>query len=62
MITLTFEWHLIILIAIIVALIIWCFTLSDEESMLGSQRQWGCFSSIVVVIIVIAIYGGIFWW
>ena len=42
--------------------IIWVFTLDDTEGFLGSSQTWGCLAFIIIAVLAIAIYGGIFWW
>lgn len=62
MIEITISWHCALLFIALAIGIIWVFTLDDTEGFLGSSQTWGCFVFIIIAVIAIAIYGGIFWW
>lgn len=55
----TIRWHLLILIVIIAGL--FTFTRDDDEEYLTSRDLWKTLSLILTIILVL-IYGGIFWW
>lgn len=62
MIMITFEWHLLIYIAINLILFIWAITRDDYDGFLGSDRTWAMLFFFIVLIISTSVYGGIFWW
>lgn len=62
MIEIKVSWHLLLLIIALVAGIIWVFSLDDSSTIMGSQRDWGCLVYVIIAIIALAVYGGIFWW
>lgn len=62
MIEIKVSWHLLLLIIALVAGIIWVCTLDDSSSVMGSDRGWGCLFFVIIAIIALAVYGGIFWW
>ena len=56
----TISWSFIILIVIIAGL--WIFTLTrDDYGDFSDRDLWGVLSLILTIILII-IYGGIFWW
>ena len=57
----TISWHLLILIVIIVGLWIFTFTRDDSGQYFSSRDLWVVIS-LILTIILILIYGGIFWW
>ena len=57
----TIHWHLLILIVIIAGLWIFTFTRDDDGEYLTSRDLWETLS-LILTIILILIYGGIFWW
>jgi len=57
----TISWHLLMLIVIIAGLWIFTFTRDDYGQYFSSRDLWTTIS-IVLTIILILIYGGIFWW
>lgn len=57
----TIRWHLLILIVIIAGLWIFTFTRDDDGEYLTSRDLWKTLS-LILTIILILIYGGIFWW
>ena len=57
----TIRWHLLMLIVIIAGLWIFTFTRDDSGQYFSSRDLWSTLS-IVLTIILILIYGGIFWW
>ena len=62
MIEIKVSWHLLLLIIALVAGIIWVFTLDDSSTIMGSERGGGCLFFVIIAIIALAVYGGIFWW
>ena len=57
----TISWHLLMLIVIIAGLWIFTFTRDDSGQNFSSRDLWSTLS-VVLTIILILIYGGIFWW
>ena len=57
----TISWPLLMLIVIIAGLWIFTFTRDDSGQYFSSRDLWTTIS-IVLTIILILIYGGIFWW
>lgn len=57
----TISWHLLMLIVIIAGLWIFTFTRDNHGSYFSSRDLWSMLS-VVLTIILIIIYGGIFWW
>ena len=57
----TISWHLFMFIVIIAGLWIFTFTRDDCGQYATSRDLWLTLS-IVLTIILILIYGGIFWW
>ena len=57
----TISWHLLMFIIIIAGLWIFTFT-RDDRGQYGTSRDLWTTISIVLTIILILIYGGIFWW
>ena len=56
----TISWSFLILIIIIAGL--WVFTLTrDDYGDFSDRDLWGVLSLILTIILII-IYGGIFWW
>lgn len=53
----TITWHVLLLIVIIVALLIFAFTRDNSNE--GCVEFW---LSLLIAFIIILIYGGIFWW
>lgn len=58
----TISWHLLLLIVIALIGFGYVMTLDDKDSMLGSERYWGCFVYFFLLAIVLLIYGGMVWW
>lgn len=57
----TISWHLLILIVIIAGL--WVFTFTrDNDGQYFTERDLWVVISFILTIILILIYGGIFWW
>ena len=57
----TISWHLLILIVIIAGLWIFTFTRDNYGSHFTERDLWVVIS-LILTIILILIYGGIFWW
>lgn len=56
----TISWSFLILIVIIAGL--WVFTFTrDDYGDFSDRELWGVLSLILTIILII-IYGGIFWW
>ena len=51
-----------LLIIALVAGVVWVYSLDDHDTMFGSQRFWGRLVYVIIAIIALAVYGGIFWW
>ena len=62
MIEIKVSWHLLLLIIALVAGVVWAYSLDDHDTMFGSQRFWGRLVYVIIAIIALAVYGGIFWW
>lgn len=62
MIEIKVSWHLLLLIIALAAGLIKVYTLDDYDTMFGSPRSWGFLVYVVIAIIALAVYGGIFWW
>jgi phage-related holin len=58
----TITWQLLILIILEVLGFIWVITRNGNGGFLGSDRDWAGIAYIVLSIVAISIYGGIFWW
>lgn len=57
----TISWHLLTLILVIVVLWLIPFV-KDNEGRYFSERDLWTVISLILTIILILIYGGIFWW
>ena len=57
----TISWHLLMLIVIIAGLWIITFTRDDSEPYFSNRDLW-VVMSLIITIILILFYGGIFWW
>ena len=57
----TISWHLLTLILVIVVLWLIPFV-KDNEGRYFSERDLWVVISLILTIILILIYGGIFWW
>ena len=57
----TISWHLLMLIVIIAGLWIFTFTRDNSGQYFSSRDLWSMLS-VILTIILILIYGGIFWW
>ena len=57
----TISWHFLILIIIIAGLWIFAFT-RDNDGQYFTDRDLWVVLSLVLTIVLIMIYGGIFWW
>ena len=55
------SWHFLILIVIIIGLWIFAFTRDDSGTYI-TDRDIGVLMSVILTIILILFYGGIFWW
>lgn len=58
----TITWHLLLLIILEVVGLIWVITRNGSSGWLGSDREWAGIAYMVISVIVISVYGGIFWW
>lgn len=58
----TITWHLLTLIILEIAGLIWVATRDGSSGWLGSDRDLAGILYFILSIIVLAIYGGIFWW
>ncbi len=58
----TITWHLLTLIALEIAGLIWVVTRNDSNGWLGSDREWAGIAYVILSVIAISVYGGIFWW
>ena len=57
----TISWHFLMLILIIAGLWIFTFTRDDSGEYITDRDIWKTIS-LIMTIILILIYGGIFWW
>ena len=60
--TITLTWHLMALIIIELIGLLWVATRDSSSGYLGSERDWAGVAYVVLSMIAISIYGGIFWW
>lgn len=58
----TITWHLLLLIIIEIAGLIWVTTRDGSSGWLGSDRYWAGITYFIVSVVAISIYGGVFWW
>lgn len=58
----TISWDLLLFIVIALICFGYVMTLDDKDSMLGSERSWGCVLYFFSLVIVLLIYGGMVWW
>lgn len=58
----TITWHLLLLIILEVLGLIWVITRNDSSGWLGSDREWAGIAYVILSVVAISIYGGIFWW
>lgn len=58
----TITWHLLLLIILEVVGLIWVITRNDSSGWLGSDREWAGIAYVILSVVAISIYGGIFWW
>lgn len=55
------SWHLLLLIVVVAGLWIFTFTRDNDGQYFSSRDLWVVIS-LILTIILILIYGGIFWW
>jgi len=60
MIEITISWHFILFVGILVMLLVWALTREDDGWGFKTILVWGFY--IIITLLVISIYGGIFWW
>ena len=58
----TITWHLLTLIILEIAGLIWVITRDGSSGWLGSDRDWAGIAYFIMSVIAISIYGGVFWW
>lgn len=58
----TITWHLLTLIILEIAGLIWVITRDGSSRWLGSDRDWAGIAYFIMSVIAISIYGGVFWW
>lgn len=58
----TISWHLLVLIIAEIIGLVWVITKDDTTGFLGSDRDWAGVLYIILSIVVVSIYGGIYWW
>lgn len=58
----TITWHLLLLIILEVVGLIWVITRNGSSGWLGSDREWAGIAYMIISVIIISVYGGIFWW
>jgi len=62
MVTITFTWHLIVLIVVIIAGFSWAITRDGTSGWMGSERGWATMLWFILTVMAVLIYGGIVWW